>query len=73
MHRGQLIRLMLMTLQSELIQVMHDQGNIVRLDLAPNLAGSVANPRIEGVAAAIKQYPHVHLLQLIGDPLVELL
>ena len=49
----------------KLIQVMHDQGNIV--ELAPNLAGSVANPRIEGVAAAIKQYPNVHLLQLIAN------
>ena len=49
----------------KLIQVMHDQGNIV--ELAPNLAGSVANPRIQGVAAAIKQYPKVHLLQLIAN------
>jgi len=49
----------------KLIGLMHQKGNIV--ELAPNLAGSVANPRIQGVAAAIKLYPHVHLLELIAN------
>lgn len=48
-----------------LIKAMHYKGNVV--ELAGNLAGSVTSPRIQGVAAAIKKYPHVHLLQTIAN------
>lgn len=48
-----------------LIKKMHDKGNIVHL--AGNLAGSVTSPRIQGVLAAVKKYPHVHLIQTIAN------
>jgi ABC-type sugar transport system substrate-binding protein len=48
-----------------LIKKMGYKGNIVHL--AGELAGSVTSPRIQGVDAAIKLYPHVHLLETIAN------